>query len=255
MSQSTEGSKKSNKELMLSGEMYSGFDEELVKLRNRCSLEFLPQLNGVMTDMTKTGDEKREKIDQLLRKYLGAYETGATIIPPLCCDYGCFTYIGKNTFVNMGAVFLDCAPITIEENVMLGPNVGLYTASHPVREEERRQVVGEHLGLEFALPITIKKGAWIGAGSIILPGVTVGERAVVGAGSVVTRDVPADAVVGGNPAKVLRMIDQNPVLDIPTLEKQLEELKANPRATASSRITLEYTLRLQRELQQKKSDE
>lgn len=176
------------------------------------------------------------------------------IIPPMSADYGCNTFIGKNTFVNMNAIFLDCARITLEDNVMLGPNVNLFTASHPVREEERRQIPGVHEGLEFALPIVIKKGAWLGGNVTVLPGVTIGERAVIGAGSVVTRDIPADVVAAGSPARVLRKIDQReelPEEDIVALEREAEDPKMPP----ARRLLAQYTADLQRERQGKKKEE
>lgn len=151
----------------------------------------------------------------------------------------------------MNAIFLDCAPIVLEERVMLGPNVGLYTAAHPLREIERRQVAGEQEGLEYALPITIKAGAWLGANVIVLPGVTIGENAVIGAGSVVTRDIPADCVAVGNPAKVIKKIDQReelPESDIVELEKVAND----PNNLYVHRLLAGYTAELQRKIQEEK---
>ncbi|KAK2951980.1 putative Nodulation protein L [Blattamonas nauphoetae] len=216
---------KSHRERMLSGQMYSGFDKELSGYREICSLEFLPKLNSVLTDSTIPAKEKRPVIDDLFRKYLGSYGEGSTIVPSFLADYGRYTFIGKNVFINMGCTFLDCAPITIEDEVMIAPNVSFFTASHPLRERERRQIAGGDEGLEYALPITIKKGAWIGGNVTILPGVTIGERAVIGAGSVVTSSVPADCVAAGNPAKVIRKIDQSETIDEDVLIKQYNDAK------------------------------
>jgi maltose O-acetyltransferase len=192
-------------------------------------------------------------MDELLRKYLGKYDEGAIIVPSFHCDYGCYTFIGKNVFINMGCIFLDCAPIVIEENVMLGPSVGLYTAGHPVREEERLMGPGFE-GLEYSLPITIKKGAWLGASVVVLPGITIGERAVVGAGSVVTRDVPADAIVAGNPARVLRFIDQSAKLTPAQLEKSAAASDPAKPPTASHKIIVAYTKELHDNLAAKPAD-
>lgn len=124
------------------------------------------------------------------------------VIPPLMVDYGRHTHIGDHCFVNMDCIFLDVNTITLEEDVMVGPRVSFYTAGHPTDPDIRRE------GLEFGLPIRVKKGSWIGGNAVLLPGVTVGENAIVAAGAVVTRDVPDNAIVGGNPAKVIRYIDE-----------------------------------------------
>ncbi|GMI40773.1 hypothetical protein TrCOL_g10123 [Triparma columacea] len=115
---------------------------------------------------------------------------------PVYFDYGVHTTVGKNFFCNFNCVFLDCAKISIGDNVFLAPNVQLYTAAHPLDHKERRET-------EFARPITIGDDVWIGGGSIVLPGVEIGSRVVVAAGSVVTKNVPSDCVVAGVPARVL----------------------------------------------------
>jgi acetyltransferase-like isoleucine patch superfamily enzyme len=144
----------------------------------------------------------------------------------------------------MGCCFLDCNYITIEENVIISPNGGIYTAGHTLQEEDRRRIPGVHEPLEYALPVTVKKGAWIGASVIILAGVTIGERAVIGAGAVVTRDVPADALYAGNPAKLIRMIDQSPVLDP-------SQLVVDEHSTPAHKVVVEYTRELQEKLAKK----
>ncbi|RWT77207.1 sugar O-acetyltransferase [Aeromonas caviae] len=141
-------------------------------------------------------DEEDEQL-ALLQQIVGELAQGAFICPPLYCTYGRHIHLGKGSYINMGATLLDNAPIRIGAEVMIGPNVQIYTAAHALDADERIQ------GVETALPVTIEDRVWIGGGAILLPGVTIGREAVVGAGSVVTRDVPAGARVAGNPARQL----------------------------------------------------
>jgi acetyltransferase-like isoleucine patch superfamily enzyme len=120
------------------------------------------------------------------------------IIPPFYSDFGENISIGKNVFVNHACTFMDRGGITIEDNVLIGPKVNLITTNHPINPAERRATISN--------PILIKKGAWIGVGATILPGVTVGENAIVAAGAVVSKDVPDNAIVGGVPAKFIKSI-------------------------------------------------
>ena len=116
-------------------------------------------------------------------------------------DYGCHITIGDNFYANMDCIFLDVNRVTIGNNVMVGPRVGFYTAGHPIVADIRIE------DLEFGSPIVVEDNVWIGGSAVILPGVTIGKNAIVGAGAVVTKDVPANSIVGGNPAKVIRMIN------------------------------------------------
>ena len=136
----------------------------------------------------------------LLTDLLGAFGEGSTIRAPFHCDYGYRTTVGAGTFVNWGLVALDVGPITIGDAVQIGPGVQLLTATHPVEPGPRRE------GWEGSAPITIEDNVWLGGGVVVLPGVTIGRDSVVGAGSVVTRDVPPGVVVVGNPARVVRDI-------------------------------------------------
>lgn len=147
---------------------------------------------------TKAGEA--DERPALLRRLLGGCGEGSVIKPSFRCDYGFNIVIGRNVFVNYDCVFLDCNRITIGDFVQIGPSVQIYTAQHPADPEERRS------GLEFALPITIGDNVWIGGGAILCPGVTLGADTVVGAGSVVTRDLPAGVVAVGNPCRVVRKI-------------------------------------------------
>ena len=121
-------------------------------------------------------------------------------MPDFTCDYGYNIRLGRNVFINYHCIFLDCAPIEIGNDVQIGPSVQLYTAQHPLDAEVRRS------GLESALPIRIGNDVWIGGGSVVLPGVTIGARSVVGAGSVVVHNVPPDSLVVGNPARMVRTL-------------------------------------------------
>ncbi|WP_278396094.1 sugar O-acetyltransferase [Stutzerimonas kunmingensis] len=132
----------------------------------------------------------------LLREQLGAVGEGAVIRPPFHCDYGYNIHLGEGAFLNFNCVILDVVAVHIGAGTQIGPAVQLYTADHPRDPEARRS------GVEFGRPIHIGRNVWVGGGAIILPGVTVGDDAVIGAGSVVTRDVPAGATVVGNPARI-----------------------------------------------------
>jgi maltose O-acetyltransferase len=137
---------------------------------------------------------------ELLLELLGELAEGAYVKAPFTCAYGYNIRIGARSFINYDAILLDCGPITIGEEVALGPRVQLATAIHPLDPVDRRG------GWETTAPITIRDGAWLGAGVIVCPGVTIGENTVVGAGSVVTRDLPDRVVAVGNPCRTLRKI-------------------------------------------------
>ena len=172
---------------MISGAPYRASDPELVEGRLRAQ-ELLALYNA--TAPRATG-ERTAILDELF----GALGNGATVMPRFSCDYGYNIRAGRNLFVNYDCVFLDCAPIDIGDDVQIAPGVHLYTATHPLDPAERRS------GIEGARPIRIGSNVWIGGGAIVLPGVTIGDDAVIGAGSVVTRDVAKGATVVGNPAR------------------------------------------------------
>jgi maltose O-acetyltransferase len=180
------------RERMLHGELYLASDPELVEA-HRWAAELQFRLNG-------TSNADRSTRSELLRELLGAIGADSTIVSPFFCDYGTQITMGERCFVNAGAIMLDCAAVAIGDDVQMGPNVQLLTATHPIDAAERAS------GWELARPITIGSGSWLGGGAIIGPGVTVGERTVVGAGAVVVRDLPADVVAVGNPARVIRTL-------------------------------------------------
>lgn len=158
---------------------------------------------AILFDFNHTHPREQEARNALLKSLLG--KTGASFLiePPFNCDYGYNIELGENFYANVNLVILDCAKVRIGSNVFIAPNVGVYTAGHPMDVERRNQ------GLEYALPITIEDNVWIGAGVSILPGVTLGEGCVIGAGSVVRTHVPAGVLFAGNPGRVIRAIGED----------------------------------------------
>ena len=159
-------------------------------------------------------DRKEEKYE-VLKEMFGSIGTKVSIGHSFICDYGCNIHIGNNVTVNTGCTFVDCNKITIGNNVLIAPNVQIYTATHPVDLNERLAPVETDDGVDyirrtFALPVMIEDGCWIGGGVIILPGITIGKGSVIGAGSVVTKNIPPDSLAAGNPCKVIRKINGNP---------------------------------------------
>ncbi|HEX5669501.1 MAG TPA: DapH/DapD/GlmU-related protein [Chitinophagaceae bacterium] len=141
-----------------------------------------------------------DAVRQCLSNIIGVeIDSSTTIFPPFYTNFGRFIQIGKNVFINHDCSFLDMGGITIEDLVQIGPKVSLITENHPLDPADRKALI--------ATPIVVKKNAWIGAGAIILPGVTIGENAVVAAGAVVSKNVEANTVVGGVPAKLLKIIN------------------------------------------------
>ena len=177
---------------MRAGELYPGDDPDL----NRELGERQELLEAVNSIPVARGDERRRALEVLLAE-IGP-ET--QIRSPFYCDFGDGIRIGDGTFVNFNCVMLDGAPITVGDQCLLATGVQLITATHPVAPVPRRAA------WEQALPVTVADGVWLGAGAIVCPGVSIGENTVVGAGSVVTRDLPAGVVAYGNPARVARAV-------------------------------------------------
>lgn len=182
------------REKMLRGELYQAADPELVAARTRAR-DLCDLLNRNPYAATKARK-------QLLTELLGSGGDSAHIEPPFQCDYGSNIYLGENVYFNFNCVVLDVCPVTIGDHTLIGPAVQIYTATHPMNAELRRQQ-------EFGKPITIGSDVWIGGGAVLCPGITIGDRTVIGAGSVVTKDLPADVFAAGNPCRVIRAIDQD----------------------------------------------
>ena len=178
------------KEKMLAGELFYSPDAQL-KQERLYAKELLYEYNLLRPHQI----EEKEKI---IRKLLGSIGSEFAIGPYFYCDYGYNIHIGSHFFANTGCVMLDCGKITIGNHVFLAPNVQLYTVNHPIHLEKR------DADYEYTAPITIKDHVWIGGNSTVLPGVTIGENSIIGAGSVVTKDIPANVIAVGNPCRVLR---------------------------------------------------
>lgn len=179
-------------EQMMSGELYDSEHPELVRER-QAAKEACWQANQLPPS-------REEERTQILRSLLGSTGENLTIEPDFWCDYGYNIHVGENFYANHGLVVLDAAPVTIGNHVMIGPNVGLYTAGHPL------DVARRNACLEYAKPITIGNNVWIGGGVQVMPGASIGDCAVVAGGSVVVHDIPAGTVAAGNPARVVRRL-------------------------------------------------
>lgn len=181
----------SEEDKMLSGELYNSSDEQLVKKLisakklcnkyNRLNLEDIEECNGII----------RKLFSKVGNKFM--------IMPNFYCDYGFNIEIGNDFFSNHNLVILDANKVTFGNNVQIGPNCGFYTSGHPLDKDTRKE-------LEFAKPIKVGNDVWIGGNVCVMPGVTIGDNTVIGAGSVVTKDIPSNVVAVGNPCKVIKEI-------------------------------------------------
>ena len=181
---------KTEKEKMIAGELYFGMDPELVVARKRAR-EFSRLLMREPSDDYSSPEE-------YYNEFLGAPGMNTQIVAPFYCDYGFNIFLGENFYANFGCVILDVCPVSIGNNVLFGPNVQIYTATHPLDPQERLS------GLEYGKPVRIGNNVWIGGSAVINPGVTIGDNVVVASGSVVTKDVPPNVLVAGNPARIIR---------------------------------------------------
>ncbi|MBJ6384193.1 maltose O-acetyltransferase [Enterobacter cloacae] len=179
------------KQKMIAGEYYRPSDDTLRADRLRAR-HLIHRYNHTAPDEKA---ERRALLADLLAQSEGAY-----IEPSFRCDYGYNIYLGNNFYANFDCVMLDVCPIRIGDNCMLAPGVHIYTATHPLDATARNS------GLEYGKPVTIGHNVWIGGRAVINPGVTIGDNAVIASGAVVTKDVPANAVMGGNPAKIIKML-------------------------------------------------
>lgn len=179
-------------EKMKQGDWYDANNNpEIVQERYAC-FDLCFELNQL-----KPSDTKRLEV---LKKLFGELPEGLELLSPFTCDYGKNVHLGKNVFININNYFMDGSTITIGDNVFIGPSCGFYTATHPLDYKARNE------GLEKALPIVVGDNCWFGANVSVMPGVTIGEGCVIGAGAVVTRDMPANSVIGGVPAQVIKRL-------------------------------------------------
>ena len=176
---------------MLAGELYDPLDPELVRARDRA--------RDLCQDLNATRERDQEARRRILTELFGRGGASVWMQPPFFCDYGSNIHLGERVFFNFNCVVLDVCRVTIGDYTLFGPAVQIYTATHPMNAELRRKQ-------EFAKPIEIGSDVWVGGGALILPGVRIGSRAVIGAGSVVTRDIPDGVFAAGNPCRVIREI-------------------------------------------------
>lgn len=185
---------KTEKEKMIAGEMYDPMDNQLAEDRLRTRL-LLKKLND-------TAEDNLQQRNHIQQQLLPNASQDLWLQTPFYCDYGYNITIGERVFFNFNCVVLDVATVVIGSRTMFGPNVQIYTATHPINHIERSS------GREYAKPIVIGEDVWIGGSAVICPGVTIGDRSVIGAGSVVTKDIPADSFAAGNPCRVIRKIEE-----------------------------------------------
>ena len=188
------------REKMLAGEFYDGSDQELLEMWHRGK--------NLVRKYNNTDSEKREEKLSILKELLGGFGSNLWITSPFYVDYGNNIFFGNNCEVNMNCTFLDDNKIIIGDNVLIAPNVQLYTAFHPLSAKERFGEMNNDGSVEFCktqtAPIIIGNNVWIGGGAIVLPGVTIGDNVVIGAGSVVTKDIPDNVIAYGNPCRVVK---------------------------------------------------
>ncbi|MEL6935385.1 MAG: sugar O-acetyltransferase [Cyanobacteria bacterium J06607_17] len=181
---------KTEREKMLANEPYLSTDPELVAMR-QVTQRHLQALNMVVPDSLAQRQD-------ILRTLFDKIGDGFDINPPFYCDYGSHIRAGKNLYINVNCTILDCNWVTIGDNVLIAPNVQIYTAYHPTDPTTRMT------GVEMAAPITIGNNVWLGGGTIVCPGATIGDNSSIGAGSVVTKSIPDNSVAVGNPCRVIR---------------------------------------------------
>lgn len=185
---------KTARQLQEEGLLYDVFEQELTDIKDRTY--------GLVSELSRASYFDTEYVISLVRKIVAKIGQDSYIVPPFRCDYGDHVFIGNNTYINYNCCFLDSAKVTIGDYVYMGPNCNIFTPCHPIHHELRKEKV-----TEYALPVTVGSHSWIGGDVVITPGVTIGENCVIGAGSVVTKDIPDNSIAVGNPCKVIRQIN------------------------------------------------
>lgn len=185
---------KTARQLQEEGLLYDVFEQELTDIKDRTY--------GLVSELSRASHFDMEYVMSLVRKIVAKIGQDSYIVPPFRCDYGDHVFIGNNTYINYNCCFLDSAKVTIGDYVYMGPNCNIFTPCHPIHHELRKEKV-----TEYALPVTVGSHSWIGGDVVITPGVTIGENCVIGAGSVVTKDIPDNSIAVGNPCKVIRQIN------------------------------------------------
>lgn len=183
---------KTEKEKMLSGELYDPLDKQLSEERLQTRL--------LIRKFNDTGEDQVEEQILILKELIPNSGEGLCVQPPFYCDYGSNMVLGEKVFFNFNCVVLDVMQVCIGSRTLVGPNVQIYTATHPLDHNGRAS------GVEFAKPVNIGEDVWIGGSTVICPGVSIGDRTIIGAGSVVTKDVPSDVFAAGNPCKIIRTL-------------------------------------------------
>lgn len=185
---------KTARELQEEGLLYDVFEQELTDIKDKTY--------DLVSELSRASHFDTEYVMSLVRKIVAKIGQDSYIVPPFRCDYGDHVFIGNNTYINYNCCFLDSAKVTIGDYVYMGPNCNIFTPCHPIHHELRKEKV-----TEYALPVTVGSHSWIGGDVVITPGVTIGENCVIGAGSVVTKDIPDNSIAVGNPCKVIRQIN------------------------------------------------
>lgn len=185
---------KTARQLQEEGLLYDVFEQELTDIKDRTY--------GLVSELSRASHFDTEYVMSLVRKIVAKIGQDSYIVPPFRCDYGDHVFIGNNTYINYNCCFLDSAKVTIGDYVYMGPNCNIFTPCHPIHHELRKEKV-----TEYALPVTVGSHSWIGGDVVITPGVTIGENCVIGAGSVVTKDIPDNSIAVGNPCKVIRQVN------------------------------------------------
>ena len=183
------------KERMLKGLPYKAWLDNLEEEREACKVKIY--------ELNMLRPTERERIPELIKALLGKTGKNVWIEPPFHCDYGWNIEVGEDFYANYNFMVLDVGKVTIGDNVMIAPNVSIYTAGHPVHPESRNS------GYEYGIPVSIGNNVWIGGNVVILPGVSIGDNVVIGAGSVVTKSIPDNVIAAGNPCRIIREITES----------------------------------------------